>query len=348
MKLMTVALMAILMGANVAHASKARVKSLLGTKHLVDTQTAFTYPQYVTKLSDLIAFEFGPTGQGTTDPKAEGGIYRKYSDATMALYLGHHDEVQSAARTLTTYPMQTNPLQFFYGKANWGFTVGLSNTDKKTAKEKETTLFGGFGMDINDITLGANVELLANAEKDSAGTTKKYTGAPHIGLNMLKYFGDNYMHAALSYSDMKAEQAAGDQKLKNLGAEVGFVDRSLKNANRDLYYGISLAYSDLDVEGKHRKTMTLPLSLGVEHNLNTWAVARASITQNFLLGNTQDEIGTTAPADAQDTIANNTTVSAGLGFNYSNITLDGVLSASKTGDVNGNAVLANAGVTYKF
>lgn len=345
-KLVIVALAATLLGAQ-AHASKARVKSLLGTRHLVDTQTAFDYPQYVNKLGDQVAFEFGPTGQGSTDPKAEGGIYRKYSDATMALYLGHHDESQAFARTLTTYPLQTNPLQFFYGKANWGFTVGLSNTDKKTTKEKETTVFGGFGMDVGDMTLGANLQLIANAEKDVAGATKKYTGAPLAEVSMIKYFGDNYLHAGLSYADMKAEGAT-DEKIKNLGAEVGFVDRSLKNATRDLYYGIALAYADLDREGKHLKVMTLPLSIGVEHNLNTWAVARASLTQNFLLGSTKNEIGTTAPADETDSIANNTTVSAGLGFNYSNVTLDGVLSASKTGDVNGNAVLANAGVTYKF
>ncbi|MBX2988607.1 MAG: hypothetical protein KF802_11985 [Bdellovibrionaceae bacterium] len=332
-----------------AHATKARRASLLGAAHVVDSQSIFHYPSEVNLLGQYVTIEFGPTADGVTEPKAEGGLFRKADEATWGLYLGHHDATQTGLRALNTYQNQTNPIQLFYGKGNWGATVGLSNTDKKTTKAKETTVYAGFGQSLDSLTWGANAQVIASAEKLNGTDTDKYTGAPVISAQMRTH-GDVYYHGGINYGDVKhAPGAAGaaEVKVKDMNVELGVVDRTLKTDDRDLYYGVSLVYTDRESGGKHLKTQSLPVSIGFEQTLNSWATARASLQQNFLLGSVKDETKA-APLDEADSIANNTTVSAGLGFKYGALTVDGVLSAATTGDMNGNAILAKTGLVYSF
>ncbi|MBX3040097.1 MAG: hypothetical protein KF789_05235 [Bdellovibrionaceae bacterium] len=330
-----------------AHATKARQQSLQGAAHLVDSQTIFTYTSHVLQLGNQLTLEFGPTADGTTEPKAEGGLFRKSADGAMyGFYLGHHDETIAGFRSNAGFGAQSNPVQGFYGKDNWAMTVGLSNSEDKNTEIKETTLSAGFGQTFSDFTWGVNAQLLSKAEQPSGTNTDKFNGAPLLSANILQS-GQTYWHGGVTYGAMKSEVGGASTDVKPLGISAGYVDRTLGNDQTDLYYGITLNYSDVDFGGKHLKVMSLPVAIGLEHPMNTWSTFRASIQQNVLLGSVKD--GTAAaPNDKEAPIANNTNVAAGLGLKYGGIVLDGVLSAATSGNINGNAVLARAGMTYSF
>ncbi|MEQ1875520.1 MAG: hypothetical protein ABL958_02670 [Bdellovibrionia bacterium] len=329
-----------------AHATKARVASLLGARHLTDSQTIFTSANHVNDLGQYMTLELGPTADGATEPKAEGGLFRKMDDAVMGIYLGHHDAFQAAARS-TAFQLQTNPIHVFYGKSNWGAHVGLSNTDKKTTKVSEQTFYGGFGMDHGDMEWSANLELIGAAKKEVATVETKYTGVPEADFHIQNEMGSNFIYGDIGYGQTKSETGGTSTNTKDTALMVGWLDRSYKTNGRDLYYGIGLAYADRDTEGKHRTTMALPVSLGLEYTVTDWATFRGSIQQNFLLGSTKDEIPPSTTTDS-DSIANNTTVAAGLGLKHKDLSVDGTLAAATSGDVNGTAFLARAGLIYNF
>lgn len=326
-----------------AHATKARVQALQGAEHLVDSQSIFTYAADIKALGQYMTLEFGQAGDGTSDTKAEGGLFRRgENDSIFGFYLGHHDEIQATFRSELGVPTQDNPIHVFYGRDNWGAYAGLSRSDKKTSDSKETTLSFGYGQTTNDLSWGVSGEVLGTAESG----TDKFTGAPNVGVNV-RQLGRTYWYGGASYGMLKFDDGTTSTNIKPMAVQVGYTDRTLGNDTTDLYYGLNLTYAEIDNGGQKIKNMILPVSLGLEHAMNSWATFRGSIQQNVLLGSTKD--GTeTAPADGEDTIENNTTVSAGVGLTYGNLTLDGVLSAASTGNVNGNQVLANAGLIYRF
>ncbi len=339
-----------------AMATKARVLSLQGANHIADSQTIFVNPAHLNFLGQYLTLEFGPTAQGATTPKAEGGLFKKSGDATMGLYLGHHDASQAGLRgmtvgTLAAFEQQSNPVEFFYGKDDWAFSVGLSNTDNKTNKVKETTLIGRFGVSNSNISWWVGGQVLSNATQDVAGTEAKYTGAPYLNAGVYKMINEMSYQGVLDYGNVEVDTGATKVKTKDMNITLSALDHSLKADNRDIYYGISLEYLNRETGDPAEKIniMRLPIVAGLEVEINSWAWLRGSVKQNFLLGSIKDETAVTAPATAEtDTIANNTVVTGGLGFKYNNISLDGTLAAASTGDINGNQFLATAGMIYNW
>jgi hypothetical protein len=351
-KLIVIAFVCLIAGQ--AHATKSRVQSLLGAVHLVDSQTIFVHPEYVSELGQYLTLEMGPSGQNVssgTTAQAEGGLFRKVDDSVMGLYLGHHDTFQTNVRNLAGAQLQTNPLNFFYGKSNWGATLGISNTDFQTTQSKETTFYGGFGMDMGDLNWSVNAELIANASTTTGGVETKYTGAPELSFDLLKDTGTWVWNGNITYGSTKSETGGTATNRKDMILQAGGIDRSFKNNERDLYWGIFLSYNDRDIEGRHLTVLQLPVVVGLEYALNSWATFRTSILQNFLLGSSKTDAPAPATTSTTDTIANNTTVAAGIGVKHSNLTVDAsfaAATAAAAGAINTVNFLTNAGLTYSF
>lgn len=153
------------------------------------------------------------------------------------------------------------------------------------------------------------------------------------------------MFGNFTYGEGKNQLAAGDSKIKDLNVTLGFEDRSLKTTGSDIYYGVALGFGQRDIEGKKISATTLPVFLGLEHTLTSWAVFRGSVSQNVLFGNTKDETATNTDAEG---IPSNTTAAAGIGLVYGKLELDGSLTAAADGKVNGSSFLAQTSVTYRF
>ncbi len=329
-----------------AFASKARINSLLGADHLVDTQTTFIVPSHVQLLNPYMTFEFGAQGSG-----AEGGIMRKVGAGSLMLYLGHQNTTAIAAdddiRSGNAYLAQNNPIEAIYGFGNMGVGLSLSNVDNDSAKTKETTVVGKFGMNFNNESwMYAHVHLVSTAEKPN-GTQKDemeagpyITGGASFAVNSFRFFGN------LDFGQGKQDLAGGtDQDVKTIAATVGVEDRSLKTEAADIYYGIRLGYAKREYEKDERSAFVLPAFLGIEAPVTSWAIVRASVVQNILVGNTKDE---TPTPDVDSGIPSNTLVAAGLGLKYGQFILDGSLTAAGTGNINGSSFLSQASITYNF
>ncbi|UXR65344.1 hypothetical protein EZJ49_03645 [Bdellovibrio bacteriovorus] len=327
-----------LVAATPAMASKARVQALQKAEFLKDSQTVFENPAHVNSLGKYLTLELGGSAN-TSAPKAEGGLFTDEFGANMGVYVGHLSPIQQSLRAgATAAEGQNNPVEIFYAKDGWGASVALSNSEDKTTDTKEQYLALRYGIDRDGMEFSGTVEAIAVTETG----TDKTVGAPYITLNFEQEMGTNYFFSKLNWGAGKYEATAGDTDVKDIGAEVGILSRKIKN----VYYGASLSYAKREI-GKDITAMNLPIFAGVEAELNSWAVVRASVSQSFLLSSVQDK-NQTAPADETITNKNDTTVAAGIGLKYNNFALDGVVAGSTTGQINGNDVLTQASITYNF
>ncbi len=330
-----------------AFASKARVNSLLGADHLVDTQTVFTVPSHVQLLNPYMTFEFGAQGTG-----AEGGIMRRVGEGSLMFYLGHQNTTaispaDSDIRTGGGYISQNNPIEAVYGFGNMGLGLSLSNVDNETAKTKETTIVGKFGINFTkESWMYVHVHALSQAEKAAGTQTDEMEAGPFLAggasfaLGSLRLFGD------LAFGQGKEDLAVGtDKDIKTMAVSVGFEDRSMKTEAADIYYGIKLGYAKREFEKDEKSAFLLPAFLGVEAPVTSWAIVRASVMQNILVGKTKDE---TPVTDVETGIAANTLVAAGLGLKHGNFILDGSLTAAGNGDINTSSFLSQGSITYSF
>lgn len=351
MKLSVLALVALFSGS--VFASKARVSSLQGANHLVDTQTVFTAPSHIMLLNPYMTFEMGAAGAA-----AEGGIMRSFSNGHRLLaYLGHQNTTDSAAggdiRTGQGYISQNNPIEILYGMGAMGFGASISMVDNKVSDTKEQTIVAKWGMNFDDSWVYAHLHLISKAEKDTAGATDEFNGSPYITVGTswalssdLRVFGD------LDYGkgeNNPGAAAGATTDVDDMNVSVGIEDRSLRKDAADIYYGIRLDWAKREIDagagGQEVSAMKLPAFLGIEYGLVSWATVRASVAQNILFGNTKDE---TTGSDDKEGINADTTVAAGLGLKWNNLMLDGSLTAAGNGDINGNQFLSQASLTYNF
>lgn len=337
-----VLIFAVLVGTE-AFASKARVNTLLGADHIVDSQTVFTNPAHVHLLSNYLTFEMGAVGAG-----AEAGFLKNTpSGAKLMGYLGHQNPTPGGAdiRTAGTYLTQNNPIEIIYGTGNQGYGVSVSNVDNKKAGTKETTVVGKWGIVTDEYTAYAHLHLISSAEKTA--TSDKMNAAPQILVGGNKKNGDYHLFGAAHIGNAKRDLNGASTDTKDTNFTVGVEDRSMKSTAADIYYGVALNLLNRDVGGAKQSTTSLPVFVGLEYAVTTWATFRASASQNLLIGSVKDETGTPSNSDA-DGIANNTRVASGLGLKYNNLLLDGAFTASTSGAVNGTTFLTQASVTYFF
>lgn len=324
-----------------AWASKARVGALQGAFDLRDVQTTFNNPAYIHSLGSLLTFEMGGTS-ATANPKAEGGFLMKKDGATWGAYLGHASAQQNALRAVggTTYPKMENPVDLFYGKDNWAAGVSLSQSQDLTASTKQTTMSARFGLIMADASeLAVNADLFAEATNASGTTDDSYHGAPIVSVDYQRELGDKWgLDVGVGYGDTKQDSSGASQKVKLTSATVGLIHRPMP----EVYYGISGSFAEMDIEGAKTTNSTVPLFIGIEKDVLSWATFRGSIKQNFLLG----ESKTSTTQAKRNT--NDTTVALGLGMKSNGFTLDGLIAGSTNGKVDGNNVLTTGSVTYNF
>jgi hypothetical protein len=329
-------LISILMVAGQAHASKARLLSLQGAEFLKDVQTTFENPAHVNSIGKLVTFEFG-ANTNVAAPKAEGGIFMDEFDANVGLYLGHQSAEQNTLRAIGTYERQNNPVDVFYAKDNWGVGLGISRHEDKNTDVEEQSVTLRFGVDNKDYEAYGTAELVSEAEKPNAD----YSGGPLISGGFEKEVGSNYYFVKGTWGATEQDIAGQEVDVDVLSLNAGVLSRKIQN----IYYGVSLDHTEIEVDSNKISALTLPFVIGLELDITTWAVVRGSVTQSILLSQTENE---TIVADEKIINTNDTTVSAGIGLKFNKFTLDGVMAASTTGDFNSDDFLTSASLTYSF
>lgn len=322
------------------YASKARLASLQGADHIVDSQSLLTNPAYIHSFNQFLTLEMGGVGSG-----AEGGFVRKSAtNAKYGAYFGHlTTHLDAKGNDLRNgFISENNPVEIFYGRDAWATGISLSNVNNEASKTKQTNLTLKYGQVFQDQSWYAHVDLVSTAES-AAGD--KFNGAPYITLGGskeregLRYFGQ------LEYGSATVKSGT-DVTKKDSNLQIGVEDHTLgQGTSNDIYYGAMLVYKVRSVDSKKITGTKLPVFLGMEYAVNSWATFRTSLQQNVLLGSVADETATNTSADG---IAADTSVSSGLGLKYNDLTLDGVFTASTTGNINGTSFLTQAAVTYTF
>lgn len=383
-------LAALTMASAPAFASKARMTALSSSAHLVDVQSAFDKPYQFAGLGEFATVEFGPT-TAASGVKAEGGFLRQMNDSFMGAYVGRAPTALAAvsgsfatvstnASTFATAYQPNNPFNVFYaskaGDLTWGANLYYLSSNVKSAsggvnsiKDRKTNAMG--------VSLGAtngtwDVSLVQGLTGKAEWTAA--AGAPTLGgtavavndtaaINMKSTtkvaggFKSESLYYYGHYSMGGAKVEAGSTEVGDLAStelKVGVVN-SHKNDGVDFFYGIAYQMNtDQNKTGNGTKTDStkLPLIVGVEADANQYVVLRGSLTQNFpLLGSTKTDDGNAATDDETDTLAESTTVNAGLGLKLGKFMVDATLNAatSATGAFGFDAnFVANTSLTYNF
>lgn len=331
-----------------AFATKARLASLSNAAHLVDTQTIFVNPSDLTMMGSWATFETGPTNTALTpsaDPHAEAGFARAMGDARWGFYLGHTGTASTLREDAAAgvFLSEENPINLFYAAKmadmSWGLGLGYSNSDKKaTGKQSSMGLNAGMRMGAWDAAL-----VLGLSDKAEVGT-REWTGKSAVDLRGGYTMDTWYFYGQYAMNGGKDETAGTtNADLDNSAIQLGAINTT-KVDGGEFFWGA--AYQMIKEEDKTASTKVeaslLPVVIGIEADAASWLVLRGSITQNVLLGSVKSTPGDTV------TQANDTTVAAGAGIKFNKFMLDGTLAGSTTGNINGNSLLAKAGLTYNF
>jgi len=379
----TIVMVAVAMFATSAMASKSRLAALQNSTHLSDKSDVLSKPHAATQHGNFTIFEMGPTGGVTAGSEngtggatpsstlpsqplqAVGGFVKQHGDAAYGAFLGHNQVwvnhlrpsvAGSSTLSASNHLSDENPLNLFYGaKAGdlaWGAGLGYSNSDKKTGgKQSATTLIGSAGTDMWDVNLTLGLTNTSSDGVVGSGETK-FTGGTAYNLDGTYHLdGGNCVQVTLYSNKGKSETGTTANYDRSFTSnKVAYVNHS-KVDGGEFYYGLGYQMvSDTNSTANSKiEVTTAPFVVGIEADANSWLALRASVTQNVLLSSSKTT--TTGTAGDTVTVNNNTTVAAGAGIKWGKVDLDGTLAAASSataGQVNGNSLLANAALTYKF
>lgn len=354
-------LAAVTLASTSAFASKARVTSLGGdqARQLVDVQTIFVNPADLNLMGTWATFETGTTNTYTTNtqPNAEAGFARAMGDARWGFYVGHTGTASSLRQQSTVaFPIENNPINLFYaakaGDIGWGLGLNYSNNDSKDAtngKQSALGLNGGMRMGAWDASL--DLGLTDTAQIGASGAETKWTGKMSADLRGGYTMDAWYFYGAYAMGGGKAENAGNTtHDIEDSNIRVGAIN-STKVDGGEFFWGLSYVMDTKnDKQANKVEETNLPFVMGIEADAASWLVLRGSITQTVLLSSTKT---TPASGSAGDTatLPNNTTVAAGAGIKFNKFMLDAGLaatSAATPGQINGNSLLTNVGLTYNF
>lgn len=369
----TLLIAALSMAAAPAFASKARLSALGEAEHLSDIQRTFDRPYEAAMHGEYATVEFG-TASGT--PNAEGGFTRQVSEGN---YLGFYvnRKPQAILNAISANadledvvsPLLDNSVNVFYasraGEMTWGVNFFYLNSNKKDgyeAADAGTTAMTSGKADVMGLALGAAagawevdavIGLAGKATFDPSAAVGTITtdGEFQSTSNMAfrgAYKMDNmYYFAKYGMAGAKLEIGGTEAaKSENTDLEIGMVNTT-KSEGAEFFYGVSYQMStEKDkVADTKDETNTVPLIVGVEADANSWMVLRGSIKHNLPILSTTKSTG-----GSGNTQAGNTTIGAGAAFKFNKFTVDTLVAAGQSGNIDTSAggFLTNASLTYNF
>lgn len=359
------------------HASKARLQALSqdenGSLYVEDARNIFLNPAMLSKYGQWANFEWGTTTTPST-PNAEGGMVYNFNGNFLGLQLGRESNAQTRITTANSisgasfdFISPQNTINLLYGgKAqtiDWGVQL-LYGTAQDNAEEttpgtpsypnrKASTFELGGGVVGENFDAYAKLDLAYSAESEQNST------------NTYKLDGKITFEVGGSYSTSDANKLYGkilsggfDAKYSNNTVKkevelfnilVGWAHYLNPEANTRFYISPAFEIDNVRVKdgngGSESKTerMRIPATIGLESTATDWLVLRTSVTQKILFDQTK-----TTVTDSHN--PNTTTVAAGAGVSWKKLTLDGTLRGAMTGSgqLDGNSLFTNVGMTYTF
>lgn len=316
--------------ASQAHASKARLTALQFADFWRDNQNIFNYPQYASDLGQYATFELGPTGTMATGVHAEGGFARKTSEGIMGIYFGHYNTTLNTLYTGAGVGQQNNPFFLYYAKGNWGAGLNFSFSDIKSTTNKEFSIGGTWGYKGSSFDFGSNLTVYSKSE--TGAVNAKILPSLELDINTTKSTCKWYGQGIVARTDV------GGATDTSFALRGGVQDHLFKLGEKGtFFYGTELGYTKRGTA----KNLNLPIYLGIEADVTTWATVRGALSQT-LIGFIDAGTGT------KDLNTNSTLATLGAGFKTGNFELDGLLAAGTSGAINGTTFLTSSSLTYHF
>jgi hypothetical protein len=374
-------LFAVVMTANQAYATKARLRALNqdenGSYYINDTRNVFLNPAQISGLKDHMNVEWGKrsrTGEPSEHAEAEGGFVTVLGDGKLGVQLGRVTGFDNMVRFLNTemddvptavlghdFGDGQNNIDVIYGggqSMKWGAGVGVSRSKTPTGTETDAEvqayeLRGGVAADGYE----AFGSLLFGAKSDEelgagvSGELKEKLGLEAGGSVSLG--SDKKLYGSLRMDNFEASRGdAVKYDGKGMQFMVGFVNwRDMANNARFFYSG-ELQYMNIEADDDVGSTdeeytrLLLPVTLGLEADANTWMRLRASVRQEILLGSIKSTEDVSSGKKKWENSPNTTSVAGGVGASLNNFNFDFALVQTLAGTTDHGRV--EGAMTYLF
>ncbi len=300
------------------------------------------------------------------DPGAEGGFFHNANPFAYGLYLGSDLNSQNSVRSgaansgyagsgisfgLPGFVARDNEIDLFLAGdmgAKWGIRLGYSKGEEQafgTSTATHSALNLSAGTVMGNLSLYGHLSLSDESKGDVTQDSTATPPSPLVNDNA-KWEGSGFEVGArynmndliftFNYRTLGADYTPGDGSVKNtteqetIKVEAAHV-ANLSDSSMVFVAGAYVTQTSKDKDGtdvvsnlKVDRT-SLPITMGIETNVKEWLTLRGSISQNVVLNSSKS---TGSGQTASSTNQNTTNVEAGMGLNFGNLRIDGVIGNS--------------------
>ena len=353
-----------------AFASKARIRALADSPHLVDPAAVYQRPLQINELENFATFESGITLPSGFSDGAEASLSYAFNDKSRwQVALGHQDPLIGSSRLLlssmsgTAYPLMQNALNLLYGfkgeDTNYVMGVFTSKSDDKTAILSETSIGVSAGIQMGSLEFFGSY----GASNVAESGVHKFDGSGSLVTNVYYNLDSTTFFLTWTRLPGRSETNGVENEMHTSQAVVlGVADSKLKD-DYDFFWGTQVISRKIDCHARNTlecersfTSTAVPAWFGMEVQLKPWLIFRGSVKQSFLIDQTRDEVGYPAAviSGANGAVsdfgsaANSTVVAMGLGLKFKNTLIDGLLKAATSQNITQNDFLTQLAITYNF
>jgi len=357
-----------------AFASKARLAALgedtNGSFYINDNRNMFLNPSEVLNHKDLVTYEWGTAGAADTDgaSNAEGGMIRAHGNMVYGVQFGRNLSYDAGLEDfngqggLTDVYNATNALDLFVGGdagIKWG--VQLTYSSQKNDEFADGVSTGKAETDVMDLRVGVGqgqwaaylaYGIQGKTEHDDAEVERK---SPYEIGGSWKW--DAYTaFAQYSSAKFEGEVGAAEAETESKSMLIGVGRQDKLNDKATLFTKVSYVTTEeettdfaADIDDK---TKAIPVVIGLEYDAASWLALRASISQNVIVNET-DEDGD------KSTNENTTDIATGATLKFGDLSVDGVIGTagndgiadnigSEAGVLSTDRLMSRVSMTYRF
>jgi len=363
-----------------AHATRSRMNSLgqnenQGSFYLMDNRNFFRNPANAAKMRNYMVAELGTAYKDADGAEVvgslEGGYFGEFnSDMAFGAYLGKAAVVNELAGAMDATPIfvtskNANPFNLFLGGGSdmkWGINLGFAMTDKEINGIATGTKDGK--AKYNALSLAAGIETSGGLQVYASYGTEESDGA-NASATTPSWVSDKIESAPFTVGLIYSLNAETTVFVQYSMADVDYTDTTGKTTDEasQMVLGIGRIYElsptarfnfDLSYNaaewkeqgGTKTEKQTLPLVIGLEADAAEWLILRASVRQNFILGDYK------VAGVSDKSSLSGTKVALGATLHFGKLKIDGNLGGfggqDNTNLFTASDMFVNAGVTYMF
>lgn len=332
MKKYVVLACAVMIASTSAFASKARLIALgqdaEGSFYVNDVRNMFLNPASINDHKDTVTMEWGRADITTDDsdrsPNTEAGVLHDAGKFVYGLYLGNEHTQDNSLRagtgginTANHALTVDNSLDLFIGGEagmKWGASLTYSSTENETTTTDQSLMKLKLGAMKNNWGGFLHYVTTNEATDDGVGEFEidsDMTVGGHYDRGQYRYYGSYRMYEVDGGAEV-TDLLLGASRVKNLNDKVRLYTALALNRN---------TVKDGD------EAMAVNLNVGIEADVKSWLVLRASINQN-VYDITEEDDGD------EYTGTNTTDVNAGASFVFGDLSIDGLIGTGNDGSGN--------------